>query len=200
MSDISFFTDEDVHGELAEILRSNGFDAISVPEAGRLTGQDPDHLDWCSGQGRVIVTFSVRDFASLHKQWLVAGRRHPGIIASDQRPIGDLARRVLRLARTLTAEEMIDRLEYLSDWPSAWRKTVGRYASGTGHRHNGRKGKENPVECGFLSPPTTVGAFGVFRRPRGGLWNRRRGRERHQSLSRRRQSQSRRGRASPAAR
>jgi len=41
MSDISFFTDEDVHGELAEILRANGFDAVSTPEAGRLSEPEP---------------------------------------------------------------------------------------------------------------------------------------------------------------
>lgn len=119
MSDISFFTDEDVHGELAGILRASGFDAVSTPEAGRLNEPDPIHLEWCQQQGRAIVSFNTRDFCALHKEWMVAGKRHSGIIVSDQRPIGDLMRRVNRLARTLTAEEMIDRLEYLSDWPSA---------------------------------------------------------------------------------
>lgn len=42
MSDISFFIDEDVHGELAGILRASGFDAVSTPEAGRL--RDPIRL------------------------------------------------------------------------------------------------------------------------------------------------------------
>ncbi|MGH7139859.1 MAG: DUF5615 family PIN-like protein [Pirellulales bacterium] len=119
MSDISFFTDEDVHGELAAILRSSGFDAVSTPEADRLSEVDPAQLEWCHTHGRAIITFNVGDFAALHQEWLAAGKHHSGIIASYQRPIGDLMRRVLRLARTLTAEEMIDRLEYLSDWPSA---------------------------------------------------------------------------------
>jgi hypothetical protein len=118
MSNISFFTDEDIYGELAGILRSHGFDAVSTPEAGRLSEPDPTHLEWCQTQGRCIVSFNTGDFSDLHRDWLTAGKHHAGIIVSDQRPLGDLLRRVLRLARTLTAEEMVDRLEYLSDWPS----------------------------------------------------------------------------------
>jgi hypothetical protein len=119
MSDLSFFTDEDVYGELAGILRSHGFDAVSTPESHRLGEPDPAHLEWCRQQRRCIVSFNVGDFAALHRDWLLAGTHHAGVIVSDQRPLGDLVRRVLRLARTLTAEEMVDRLEYLSDWPSA---------------------------------------------------------------------------------
>jgi hypothetical protein len=119
MSSIAFFTDEDVHGQLVGILRSHGFDAVSAPETDRLSETDPAHLQWCVAEKRCIVSFNVGDFADLHREWLTEGKHHTGIIVSDQRPIGDLSRRVLRLARTLTAEEMVDRLEYLSDWPSA---------------------------------------------------------------------------------
>lgn len=118
MSDIRFFTDEDVYGGLAEILRSHGFDAVSTPEADRLSETDRDQLEWCRENGRAIITFNVGHFAALHEQWLAAGRHHQGVIVSNQRPIGDLLRRVLRLALTLTGDEMIDRLEYLNNWPS----------------------------------------------------------------------------------
>lgn len=118
MSDIRLFTDEDIHGGLAEILRSHGFDAVSTREADRLSETDPDQLEWCHENGRAIITFNVAHFAAMHEQWLAAGRHHAGVIVSNQRPIGDLMRRVVRLARTLTAEEMIDRLEYLNNWPS----------------------------------------------------------------------------------
>jgi hypothetical protein len=119
MSDIRFFTDEDVYGDVARILRSHGFDAVSTPEANRLSETDPSQLEWCRQQGRAIVSFNVGHFAAMHTQWAVAGDPHMGIIVSHQRPIGDLMRRLVRLARTLTAEEMVDRLEYLSNWPSA---------------------------------------------------------------------------------
>ena len=36
MTRVRFFTDEDVHGQVAVQLRAMGFDALSTPEAGRL--------------------------------------------------------------------------------------------------------------------------------------------------------------------
>lgn len=62
------------------------------------------------------MTFNAGHFAALHEEWLVPGKHHSGIIVSRQRPIGDVIRRLLRLARALTAEEMVDRLEYLNNW------------------------------------------------------------------------------------
>ena len=55
-------------------------------------------------------------FANLNSEWLQQGKHHAGIVVSTQRPIGDLLRRVLHLAGTLDAEEMHDRIEFLSDW------------------------------------------------------------------------------------
>ena len=60
MSDISFFTDEDVHGELAGILRSSGVDAVSTPETGRLTEPGPAQLEWCHEQGPGDYQFQCR--------------------------------------------------------------------------------------------------------------------------------------------
>jgi hypothetical protein len=74
MSDIRFFTDEDVYGDVARILRSHGFDAVSTPEANRLSETDPSQLEWCRQQGRAIVSFNVGHFAAMHTQWAVAGR------------------------------------------------------------------------------------------------------------------------------
>ncbi len=47
---------------------------------------------------------------------MAASRHHAGVIVSRQRPIGDVMRRLLHLARTLDADGMQDRLEYLSNW------------------------------------------------------------------------------------
>lgn len=116
MSQVRFFTDEDVYGAVAAQLRAAGFDAISTPEAGRLGCDDPDQLLWAFGQNRTLVTFNVSDFARLHHEWLAQGGHHAGLIVSQQRPIGDLLRRLLNLARSLSAADMQDRLEYLSRW------------------------------------------------------------------------------------
>ena len=116
MSAIRFFTDEDVYGIIAAALRRASFDAISTPEAGRLRESDESQLLWAAGQGYVFVTFNVGHFAARHAEWLRRGKHHAGIVVSQQRPVGDVLRRLLHLANTLDADAMCDRLEFLSDW------------------------------------------------------------------------------------
>lgn len=116
MTAIRFFTDEDMYGAIAPALRNVGFDAISTPEAGRLGALDEDQLAWASAAGRVMVTFNVGDFAAHHADWLNSGKHHAGIIVSTQLGIGDVLRRLVRVANALDADAMKDRLEFLSDW------------------------------------------------------------------------------------
>ena len=113
---IRFFTDEDVYGSTTAALRKAGFDAISTPETSRLGESDESQLGWARDAGRALVTFNVAHFAKLHAQWMQQGRHHSGMIVSQQRPIGDLLRRLLNLAETLDANAMQNRLEFLSDW------------------------------------------------------------------------------------
>jgi len=115
MAPIRFFTDEDVYGSVAAKLREKGFDSVSTPEANRLGESDESQLAWAAQEGRVILTFNVEDFARLHVEWLTHSD-HAGIIVSSQRPVGDLLRRVLALATSLSAEEMQDRIEFLGNW------------------------------------------------------------------------------------
>lgn len=116
MAAIRFFTDEDVYGAIAPSLRKSGIDAISTPESGRLGETDESQLEWAADQGRVFITFNVAHFANLHTQWMSQGRNHSGIVVSQQRPIGDLLRRLLNLGSQLEQENMQDRLEFLGDW------------------------------------------------------------------------------------
>jgi len=116
MSAVRFFTDEDVYADVAPALRRAGIDAVSTPEAERLAETDEVQLEWSATAGRVIVSFNAGHFAELHWRWLSEGRQHAGIVVSQQRPLGDTIRRLRRLANTLDAEAMHDRLEYLNDW------------------------------------------------------------------------------------
>jgi hypothetical protein len=63
-----------------------------------------------------LLTFNVAHFAALHADWMQRGEHHAGILVSSQRPMGDLLRRLIRLATTLDADALRSRLEYLSDW------------------------------------------------------------------------------------
>jgi hypothetical protein len=44
------------------------------------------------------------------------GRRHGGIIVSDQVQVGVIVRRLLKLLSVRSATDMQDRLEFLSNW------------------------------------------------------------------------------------
>lgn len=112
----AFFSDEDVYAAVAIALRKAGLDALSTPEAHRRGNSDESQLTWAAEHGHVLVTFNVAHFAALHWAWMSQGRHHAKIVVSSQRPVGDVLRRLQRLAGTLDADTMRDRLEYLGDW------------------------------------------------------------------------------------
>lgn len=116
MSQVRFFTDEDVYSAVAIGLSQAGYDALSTPQAGRLGESDESQLQFAASEGRVLVTFNVAHFAKLHADWVSQGQHHAGIVVSSQRPIGDTLRRLLALGVAIDAEAMRDRLEYLGDW------------------------------------------------------------------------------------
>jgi hypothetical protein len=116
MSAARFFTDEDIYGAVAPALRRAGVDAISTPETAPLAQSDESQLERAAADGRAIVTFNVGHFAELHSRWMEEGRHHAGIVVSQQRPIGEVIRRVHHLASVLDAEALCDRFEFLSDW------------------------------------------------------------------------------------
>ena len=116
MSVVRLYVDEDacehavIHG-----LRARGIDLLTTLEAGQAGTTDQDQLGFAVEQGRTIYTFNVGDFARLHRDWLQQGRDHRGIVViPDQRySIGEKIGRLARLVTTLTAEEMVNRMEYL---------------------------------------------------------------------------------------
>ncbi|MDZ7616138.1 MAG: DUF5615 family PIN-like protein [Patescibacteria group bacterium] len=116
MNALRLFTDEDVYAAIAPALREAGVDAISTPEADRLGFSDDSQLTWATDNGRVLMSFNVAHFAELHTARLRRGEHHAGIVVSSQRPIGDTLRRLFHLSKSLDANAMTDRLEYLGDW------------------------------------------------------------------------------------
>jgi len=105
---IALYTDADVHAGLAARIRRRVFDAISAYEAGNASLDDPDQLKYAVSQRRAILTCNAKDFVPLLEEWWQAGRKHYGIIASEQVPIGEMLRRVLRMLNTISAEDMED--------------------------------------------------------------------------------------------
>jgi hypothetical protein len=66
----------------------------------------------------VLYCFNVRDFHRLHAEFIVQGRSHAGIILAKQQhySVGEQMKRLLKLIAIKPAEEMVNQLEFLSDW------------------------------------------------------------------------------------
>ena len=115
---LRIYTDEDVYGTVARALRDRGYDAISTPEAGNLGQSDEEQLEYAISERRTIMTCNVGDFMRLHTEYLQANREHCGMIVSKRLPISEMIRRMFTLLNGLSADEMRNRLEFLTDWSS----------------------------------------------------------------------------------
>jgi hypothetical protein len=82
--------------------------------------EDHEHLTYATRESRVVYSFNVGHFCRLHAGALAGGRNHAGIVVCGQQRYGagEQMRRLLNLIVAKTAEEMHDRLEFLSDWPA----------------------------------------------------------------------------------
>jgi hypothetical protein len=116
---IRLYFDEDTSDtDLLEALRIRGVDTVGARASGMSGRDDEDQLRWATDQNRVLYSFNRGDFYRIHSEWMRAGQRHSGIIlAAQQRySVGEQMRRLLRLLNTLAAEDMINRIEFLSAW------------------------------------------------------------------------------------
>jgi hypothetical protein len=115
----SLYMDEDsMEHALVRGLRSRGIDVLTADEAGMIARVDADHLQFAAGLGRALCTFNVGDFWRLHAEYLAEGLDHAGIVLMPQQRYGtgELLRRLLALLAALSAEEMANRAEFVSDW------------------------------------------------------------------------------------
>lgn len=96
---IKLYLDEDVDPLLAPVLRERGIDCLSTREAQNLGHSDVQQLTFATNQGRVILTFNVKDFLRLAKELTNSSRHHSGIIVSNHLPFRELLRRVLVLVQ-----------------------------------------------------------------------------------------------------
>jgi uncharacterized protein DUF5615 len=116
---VRLFVDEDAMADaLMSGLRARGVNLLTASEAGTRKIEDDQQLEFASAQGRVLYTFNISDFYQLHTAWAIQGKNHAGIIFAPQQrySIGEQMRRLLKLIRLRSAEEMINNVEFLSHW------------------------------------------------------------------------------------
>lgn len=116
---IKLYLDEDVDPLLAPVLRERGIDCLSTREAQNLGHSDVQQLTFATNQGRVILTFNVKDFLRLAKELTNSSRHHSGIIVSNHLPFRELLRRVLVLVQRQAHTDLNDTVLWLQDFQEA---------------------------------------------------------------------------------
>jgi hypothetical protein len=89
-------------------------DMLTAQEADMIEREDRDHLAFAAREGRSLYSFNVGDYCRLHAM----GRSHAGLILAQQQryPVGEQMRRLLRIVAAKSAEDMRNRIEFLSAW------------------------------------------------------------------------------------
>jgi hypothetical protein len=99
-------------------LRARCVDVLTAAEADMINRRDEDHLVAASSSGRTLFTYNTADYCALHQRWISLKRSHAGIIVARQQhySIGEELRRIMQLISRRTAEQMQNRLEFVSSW------------------------------------------------------------------------------------
>lgn len=112
---IKLYLDEDVDPLLAGVLLERGIDCLSTREANNQGRSDYEQLAFAADQGRVILTFNVKDFLRLSHEYVISGKHHSGIIVSNHLPFRELLRRTLTFLNQVK-EDRTDELFWLQNY------------------------------------------------------------------------------------
>jgi hypothetical protein len=78
---VRVFLDAHISGSrIARVLRERGHDVRAADEERELDGlEDEQLLELAATDGRLMITFDVRDFTVIARRWAEAGRAHAGL-------------------------------------------------------------------------------------------------------------------------
>src|SRR5437588_10067868 len=117
MSQVRLYLDEDaMRRSFVFGLRARNVDALTAADADVVNRSDEYHLTAAAAAGRALFTYNTSDYCSLHQDWMSVERNHAGIIVARQQQysVSEELRRVMRLLSRYNAEQMQNRLEFLS--------------------------------------------------------------------------------------
>jgi hypothetical protein len=109
-------------GRDAEIARFRfegaAVDVLTALDAEMINREDNAHLARAFSSGRALYTYNAADYCLLHQKWITEGHLHTGIIVGAQQRYraNEELRQLMRLVSSVTAEQMPNRLEFLSSW------------------------------------------------------------------------------------
>lgn len=116
MEKIKLYLDEDLPDRLAMVMRSKGFDVISVHEVDMRGRSDKEQLEYAARNGRTIVTRNVRHFVSLQNEYVKKGLHHNGIVVTDSLSFSESIKRITRFLHVNHPEQMKDGLAWLQNY------------------------------------------------------------------------------------
>lgn len=105
--------DEHIWEGLTDVLAKHGHDVIHINRTPQRGINDERVLELAASQGRVVVTFNVKDFMPLIGQWEAVGREHAGVILSKEIGPSELVRRLERLLASVTAADLYNSARWL---------------------------------------------------------------------------------------
>jgi len=111
---LKIYTDENVDVRVVQGLRRRGIEVTSTREEGKVGATDDSHFVYATSLGSVIFTHDP-DFIEIATQKSRRGEKHYGVIfaAMHRLSLGECIRRLALYAEVVSAEEMIDRVEFL---------------------------------------------------------------------------------------
>lgn len=107
------YLDEDVDIIIADMFRSQGYEALTTQEASRKAASDSDQLKFAAENGMAILTHNRIDYEALAVEYFDSSLVHSGIIISVQRIPRSIATHTFRILQHYSAEEMIGQVYYI---------------------------------------------------------------------------------------
>ena len=114
MGEIRIYTDESVDVAIAQGLQRRGVEAFSARDRDKLGLADEEQLNFAREEKATILTHDT-DFLRIAAHWIDEGRTHCGVIYCHQTAygIGDCIRNLKILVTVLSAEDMLNHIEFL---------------------------------------------------------------------------------------
>jgi hypothetical protein len=114
MGKIRIYTNESVDVAIAEGLKRRGVGAFSARDTGNLGLTDEEQLVYAGKEKAAIFTHDT-DFLRIGARWMEERTAHHGIIYCHPKSysIGECLRKLRVLTSVLTAEDMINHIEFL---------------------------------------------------------------------------------------
>ena len=110
---ISIYTDEDVDVLIKPLLHAKGLSVFTALDEGMLEKSDKEQLEHAIKLECVFLTHNRVHFEKLSSEFLEKGKGHYGVIVATRRNIYELARRIARLLKLHTAENIKNQLWYI---------------------------------------------------------------------------------------